>query len=148
MRDIGIDRVDIHFHYLVDGKDQSTVFTQKPVFDKYTKFTFEIEAPVTDNDVKIEVAAKGIGTLQVGTVSVMPADNIHGMRPDTLACLKELNAPIYRWPGGNFVSGYNWQDGIGDRDKRPPRKNPAWTGIEHNDFGLDEFMFFCRYLQI
>jgi alpha-N-arabinofuranosidase len=42
------------------------------------------------------------------------------------------------------VSGYNWKDGIGERDKLPPRKNPAWRGIEHNDFGLDEFMVFCK----
>jgi alpha-N-arabinofuranosidase len=68
------------------------------------------------------------------------------MRADTLAVLKELNAPLYRWPGGNFVSGYDWRDGIGDRDKRPPRTNPAWTGVEHNDFGIHEFIRFCRYL--
>jgi len=54
---------------------------------------------------------------------------------------------MYRWPGGNFVSGYDWRDGIGDRDRRPPRKNPAWRGVEHNDFGLDEFIVFCRELQ-
>ena len=66
------------------------------------------------------------------------------MRADTLALLKELNSPVYRWPGGNFVSGYDWRDGVGDRDRRPPRKNPAWTGVEHNDFGLHEFMAFCR----
>ena len=68
------------------------------------------------------------------------------MRADTLKILKELDSPVYRWPGGNFVSGYDWRDGIGDRDRRPPRKNPAWSGIEPNDFGLDEFMTFCRYL--
>jgi len=51
---------------------------------------------------------------------------------------------MYRWPGGNFVSGYDWRDGIRDRDRRPPRKNPAWTGVEHNDFGLDDFIGFCR----
>ena len=38
----------------------------------------------------------------------MPSDNIDGWRMDTIACLKELNSPVYRWPGGNFVSGYNW----------------------------------------
>ena len=48
------------------------------------------------------------------------------------------------WPGGNFVSGYDWRDGIGDRDRRAPRRNPAWTGVEHNDVGLDEFIAFCR----
>ncbi|MFZ1269766.1 MAG: alpha-L-arabinofuranosidase C-terminal domain-containing protein, partial [Bacteroidales bacterium] len=65
---------------------------------------------------------------------------------DVIALLKELNAPVYRWPGGNFVSGYNWKDGIGDRDRRPPRKNPAWQGVEHNDVGLHEFIAFCEIL--
>jgi alpha-L-arabinofuranosidase len=80
----------------------------------------------------------------IGTISLMPSDNIAGMRADTLALLKELNAPIYRWPGGNFVSGYDWRDGVGDIDRRPPRTNPAWTGVEHNDFGMHEFILFCR----
>ena len=86
----------------------------------------------------------GKGKFMIGTASLMPADNVNGMRPDTLVLLKELDAPLYRWPGGNFVSGYDWRDGVGDVDRRPPKKNPAWTGLEHNDFGLDEFVAFCR----
>jgi alpha-N-arabinofuranosidase len=70
----------------------------------------------------------------------MPADNVLGWRADTLALLRELDSPVYRWPGGNFVSGYDWKDGIGDPDRRPPRKNPAWKGVESNDVGLHEFM--------
>ncbi len=92
---------------------------------------------------RIEVTVRG-GSCVIGTISLMPADNVQGMRVDTLRLLKELGAPLYRWPGGNFVSGYDWRDGIGDRDHRPPRRNPAWKGIEHNDFGLDEFIVFCR----
>jgi alpha-N-arabinofuranosidase len=84
------------------------------------------------------------GDVLLGPPSLMPADNVHGMRRDTLALLKQLNGTVYRWPGGNFASGYDWRDGIGDRDRRPPRKNPAWTGVEHNDFGTDEFIAFCR----
>ena len=84
------------------------------------------------------------GYLWVAGVSLMPADNVHGMRADTLALLRKLNAPIYRWPGGNFVSGYQWKDAIGDRDRRPPRWERAWNDVEDNDFGLDEFMAFCR----
>jgi DUF1680 family protein/alpha-L-arabinofuranosidase len=98
------------------------------------------------DDGRLEITAQGAGSLRIGTVSLMPSDNIQGMRADTLALLKELDSPVYRWPGGNFVSGYQWTDGIGERDRRPPRKNPAWRGIEHNDFGLDEFMAFCRWL--
>jgi alpha-N-arabinofuranosidase len=95
---------------------------------------------------RLEIRASGKGSLRVGTVSLMPADNVAGMRADTLALLKELDAPVYRWPGGNFVSGYQWKDAIGDPDRRAPRKNPAWQGIEHHDFGLDEFLTFCRTL--
>jgi len=82
----------------------------------------------------------------VGTVSLMPADNVEGFRADVLALLRELDSPVYRWPGGNFVSGYDWRDGIGDPDRRPPRKNPAWQGIEHNDVGLHEFLRLCELI--
>ena len=95
---------------------------------------------------RLVIISRGAGTLRVGTASLMPADNVEGFRPDTLQLLRELNSPVYRWPGGNFVSGYDWHDGIGDRDKRPPRKNPAWTGVEHNDVGLHEFMALCRLI--
>jgi len=117
---------------------------------KYVKYPFRftagagtIKGKPLRGKLEIKVADRACF---VGTVSLMPADNIEGMRADTLAVLKELNAPMYRWPGGNFVSGYDWRDGIGDRDKRPPRTNPAWTGVEHNDFGFHEFIHFCRLL--
>ncbi|MBN2321359.1 MAG: alpha-N-arabinofuranosidase [Acidobacteria bacterium] len=97
----------------------------------------------TDNG-RLEIVGKGKGGFLIGTVSLMPADNIRGWRHDTVALLKELNAPVYRWPGGNFVSGYEWKEGIGNPDKRPPRKNPAWKGVEHNDVGIHEFMDLCR----
>lgn len=94
----------------------------------------------------LRLVLEGPGDLWIAAASLMPADHVRGMRPDTLALLRELDAPIYRWPGGNFVSGYDWRDGIGPRDERPTRKNPAWKGIESNDFGLHEFLAFCREL--
>jgi len=113
--------------------------------NKYNKYTFPLTAGADTEEGKLVIEVIE-GPCFVGTVSLMPADNIEGMRADTLKVLKELNAPMYRWPGGNFVSGYDWRDGIGDRDRRPPRKNPAWTGVEHNDFGFNEFIRFCRIL--
>jgi len=110
----------------------------------YKKYPFEFTADESTDHANLEINAVGEGDVLVGTVSLMPADNVKGMRADTVALLKELDAPMYRWPGGNFVSGYDWRDGIGDRDRRPPRKNPAWTGVEHNDVGLDEFLVFCQ----
>jgi alpha-N-arabinofuranosidase len=115
------------------------------VANDYGKYPFEFTAGADTVKGKLEIEVNR-GPCFVGTVSLMPADNIEGMRADTLKLLKELNATMYRWPGGNFVSGYDWRDGIGDRDRRPPRKNPAWTGVEHNDFGMNEFIHFCRML--
>jgi len=134
---------------LVWGKgknERDTVTIAKGITRSYLPRPFALHfksGGTTDNGL-LEIVGRGKDTFQIGTVSLMPADNINGMRADTLKLLKELNSPIYRWPGGNFVSGYDWRDGVGDRDKRPPRKNPAWTGVEHNDFGVDEFVMFCR----
>ncbi len=113
--------------------------------DRYVKQTFEFVATEDTDHASLTIEVEQ-HPCHVGTVSLMPADHVEGMRADTLELLRQLDAPVYRWPGGNFVSGYDWKDGIGDRDRRPPRKNPAWTGVEHNDFGLDEFMTFCRIL--
>ena len=106
----------------------------------FKTFPLSFIVPFSDKNGSVEIFSKGKGSFKIGTLSLMPADNIKGWRPEVVALLKELNAPIYRWPGGNFVSGYNWRDGIGEMDKRPPRKNPAWKGVEHNDVGLHEYM--------
>jgi alpha-N-arabinofuranosidase len=112
--------------------------------DKYSKQTFSFTSKRdTENGGVLEIRVLS-GDVLLGPPSLMPGDNVRGMRRDTLALLKQLNGTVYRWPGGNFASGYDWRDGIGDRDRRPPRKNPAWTGVEHNDFGTDEFIVFCR----
>jgi len=110
-------------------------------------FPFTFTAGASTENARLEITSGGRGWFEVGTVSIMPADNIEGFRPEVLARLKELDSPIYRWPGGNFVSCYDWKDGIGDRDKRPPRKNPAWRGVEHNDVGIHEFLDLMRLLE-
>lgn len=111
--------------------------------DAYLLREFRLRAGAATDDARFVIRALR-GAVQLGPPSLMPEDHVNGLRRDTLALLKQLDSPMYRWPGGNFVSGYNWRDGIGDRDRRPPRKNPAWTGVEHNDFGTDEFIAFCR----
>jgi alpha-N-arabinofuranosidase len=113
----------------------------------FETYPLQYTAPVSDENVRIEIISKGKGQFRIGTLSLMPVDNIKGWRKDVIALLKELDAPIYRWPGGNFVSGYNWMDGIGERDRRPPRKNPAWKGVEHNDVGIHEYMELMELLQ-
>ena len=67
-----------------------------------------------------------------------------GFRADTLALVKELSVPVVRYPGGNFVSGYNWEDGVGPREKRPTRLDYAWRVKETNEVGLNEFVTWCK----
>jgi alpha-N-arabinofuranosidase len=64
----------------------------------------------------------------------------NGFRKDVMELVKELGVTIVRYPGGNFLSGYDWKDGIGAKEDRPARLDLAWHGLETNQFGLDEFM--------
>ena len=73
-----------------------------------------------------------------------PAADENGFRKDVIGLIKELNVPIVRYPGGNFLSGYDWRDGIGPKEKRPVRLDLAWFSTETNEFGTDEFMKWCR----
>src|SRR5262245_27391085 len=63
-----------------------------------------------------------------------------GDRTDVMKAINGLGVSILRWPGGNFVFGYNWKDGIGPKDQRPARPEGAWGSIEPNRFGTDEFL--------
>lgn len=67
-----------------------------------------------------------------------------GFRGDVLEAVKELNIPLVRYPGGNFVSGYNWEDGTGDKSKRPKKMELAWQSIETNEVGIDEFQEWAK----
>ncbi len=67
-----------------------------------------------------------------------------GLRRDVTEAAKRLQVSVLRYPGGNFVSGYHWKDGIGPREKRPARTELAWHTVEPNTFGTDEFIPFCR----
>ncbi len=127
-------------------KETSETDTLKGLTNDYTSYPLTFHSGVLTHNASIKIEPSGSGKVWIGTISLMPSDNIEGFRSDVIALLKELNAPVYRWPGGNFVSGYNWKDGIGERDKRPPRKNPAWKGVEPNDVGIHEFMTFCKLL--
>ncbi len=67
-----------------------------------------------------------------------------GFRTDVLELVRELDMPMTRYPGGNFVSIYNWEDGVGPKEKRPVRLDLAWQALEPNEFGTDEFMRWCK----
>lgn len=73
-----------------------------------------------------------------------PTADEHGFRRDVLDLVRELGATTIRYPGGNFVSGYRWEDGVGPVAERPARLDLAWHSLETNAFGLDEFMRWSR----
>ncbi len=73
-----------------------------------------------------------------------PSADEEGFRTDVIDLIKEIDVPVVRYPGGNFVSGYNWEDGVGPKDQRPRRVELAWKSIETNQFGLNEFVRWCQ----
>src|SRR5215471_14004945 len=73
-----------------------------------------------------------------------PLADANGFRKDVAAEIKTLAVPIMRYPGGNFVSGYHWLDGVGPKDKRPTVLERAWDSLETNQFGTNEFIAWCK----
>src|SRR5689334_17101971 len=68
----------------------------------------------------------------------------NGLRKDVIDEIRRMGVPIVRYPGGNFVSGYNWLDGVGPKQDRPRVLDKAWNSINSNQFGTDEFMSWCK----
>src|SRR4051794_40819828 len=73
-----------------------------------------------------------------------PTADERGFRGDVLDLVRELGPGVVRYPGGNFVSGYRWEDGVGPVAARPRRLDLAWHAVEPNAFGTDEFVAWCR----
>ena len=90
----------------------------------------------------VEHMGRGVygGIYEPGHPSATP----DGFRDDVLDLVRELGVTVVRYPGGNFVSGYDWRDGIGPVTERPRRLDLAWKSIETNEFGTDEFIAWCR----
>ena len=73
-----------------------------------------------------------------------PTADAEGFRRDVIDMVRKLGVPVVRYPGGNFVSGFNWEDSIGPRDRRPARLDLAWFTTETNEVGLHEFAHWAR----
>jgi alpha-N-arabinofuranosidase len=109
--------------------------------------TLEVSAEAavnTEGLFRVALQATGPANIVLSRLLLYPADHIDSADPEIVAHLRESRLPLLRWPGGNFVSGYCWRDGIGPVDARPTRPNPAWGGLEYNLFGTLEFARFCR----
>ena len=125
-----------------------------------TTFTKISDAETPSIDVSLRHVVSDINPLMYGGFlehmgrciygGIYDPDNQHGaidangFRTDVIAALQELQIPVIRYPGGNFVATFHWEDGIGPREQRPRRWDPAWKSEESNAFGTDEFMKFCE----
>lgn len=70
----------------------------------------------------------------------------NGFRQDVRTLIQQLNTPLIRYPGGNFLSAYHWEDGIGPKENRPQKADPAWESIESNQVGIDDFQQWAKEL--
>jgi len=114
----------------------------------YKKFAFRFEAPISTDNARLQILATGSGGFSIGAVSLMPADNLNGLRSEVIGVLKLLRSGVYRFPGGNFVSAHEWRNAIGDPDRRAPKYDPVWSAVQPNDVGTAEFMDFCKLVDV
>lgn len=129
---------------ILTGLMTGNVMSQQPAVIK-----IDLERKIGDVDPKIYGAfIEPTRSVVYGTVydPGSPLADTNGFRKDFIELIKELRIPVVRWPGGNFVSGYNWQDGIGPKDQRPARLDLAWHEIESNQMGTDEYVKLCRLI--
>ncbi len=131
------------------GKNSGQSVILGPLSGEYKKYPFEFVAGENTDSAKFEIASTGKGSFSIGAASLMRAANVNGFRSDLVALLRELHSGMYRWPGGNILSAYDWRDGIGDPDKRPPRYDYSRIPItDDNDVGTDEYMTLVKLLGI
>lgn len=136
-----------------DGRNsyESQAFSVEPGDWREIEFTFK--PPRTDAQARLEITFDGLGSLWVGAVSILPEDSFHGMRRDVVELLKTITVPLLRWPGGNFIRDYEWQQGLLPVERRPPILStwrstlPFSHSYDFHEIGTDEFIELCRYLK-
>ncbi|MDN4502392.1 hypothetical protein QX776_08255 [Alteromonadaceae bacterium BrNp21-10] len=130
---------------LISGTDQQKVKIKTS--KKWHTAHFQLTAGNDTTQGRIEITAEGKGSLRIGAISLMPADNVRGFRADTIALMREMDCKMLRMPGGNFISAYDWKDTVGDPDKRPPVLDPVWSAVQPNDVGVDELIQMCELIK-
>ena len=129
-----------------DGANDRQAIAIPALTTVYKKFPLAFTAQADTADAAFEITGTGSGDFHIGAVSLMPADNVQGFRPDTIALLRQIHSGFWRLPGGNFLSDWSWYDSVGDIDKRPPMFDYAWNAMQTNDVGMDEFMTLCKLI--
>ena len=119
----------------------------------WARYEVRLRAPEELRAATFRILFDGNGTHWIGAASLMPADNVQGMRADVLELIMRMSPSIIRWPGGGYPDDYDWRTGIGPRDRRPPQPILPFgrpygfdNGIDPNDFGTDEYLAFCKII--
>jgi alpha-L-arabinofuranosidase len=111
--------------------------------EDWLKFTGSLVPDVTDEQAELAIGISQPGTFWLDKVSLLPDDNLSGWRPDVVGAVRALRPGMLRF-GGSSLIYYQWQDGIGPRERRAPFENRPWGNREENDTGLHEFLQFCE----
>ncbi len=114
---------------------------------EWTEGTFAFDVPedvAEDATVALALTTTEAANVVLDRAALRPTDHVAGTDRDVVELCREAELPALRWPGGNFVSGYDWRDGVGPLSERPTKPNPAWDGLEPNDVGTNEFLAFCE----
>ena len=145
MKGILMKTRNILFSYMILlSLTTGTLWAQKSAVIK-----IDLDRQIGQVDPKIYGAfVEPIRTVVYGTIydPQSPLADENGFRRDFIELVKELKIPVVRWPGGNYVSGYNWEDGIGPKAQRPARLDLAWNQIESNQMGTDEYVKLCQLI--
>jgi alpha-N-arabinofuranosidase len=127
--------------------DRQTLALPAPSGDwKRAAFSFTPTADAAD--ARLEITGLGTGSFRIGAASLMPSDNVRGWRADSTAIARSLNSGMWRLPGGNFLSNWDWHGALGPRDKRAPMFDYAWSAMQPNDIGMDEWMDLTKILGV
>ncbi len=114
----------------------------------WQRVTFAFTPQADSTNARFEITGTGTGRFNITAASLMPEDNIDGWRADTTALARTLNSGFWRLPGGNFLSDWDWHAAIGPRDRRPPMFDHAWSAMQTNDQGMDEWMTLARLVGV
>jgi alpha-N-arabinofuranosidase len=127
--------------------DRQSVALPTPT-SEWRRIPFSFAPTANSADARFEISGTGSGHFRVAAVSLMPSDNVHGWRADTTAIARSLHSGMWRLPGGNFLSDWDWHGAIGPRDKRAPMFDEAWKAMQPNDIGMDEWMELTRIIEV
>ncbi len=124
------------------GRVTLPITTVWSVLQRKIQLDRSAHAPGDASTLRLEFS--GANTVSLSRLLLFPDDHLNGWEPEVVRFLREARLPLLRFPGGNFVSGYHWRDGVGPLDQRPALPNPAWNEVEWNHAGTDDWLRLCE----